>query len=351
LKAYHFLGAAACGLLTAAAFLSLEAMFIAWISLIPLFFLLYGKKPGQAFLLSGTAGLFYHGFLLFQIPDSLPSAVLSILAWAFFGLVFSFMQNRKPFLAYLSVPFLWVGLEFVLTVPLHGYAWGGLGLSQTRNLLFIQMAGITGAYGVSFIMILFQAFFVGALKTGIRVLFIAGMVILVLAHLGGFLGLKSPVRNEASFTAASFQKEGPSPVAAAPDLPRFEGSAFGSPVGMEIANPDIARRYVRHGASFLATTGASHAGIVRTAASKLLAQAVLRAVENRRYVIQMSASSGVKIIDPYGRIKEISENGAETSVSPETHLTFFSRHGDVFALLCLTISAGSLILSFFKKRP
>ncbi|MBN1940406.1 MAG: hypothetical protein JW843_12535 [Candidatus Aminicenantes bacterium] len=345
LKLYHILGAAACGLLTAAAFTSLEAMFVAWISLIPLFFLLSGKKPGQASLLAGTAGLFFHGLLLHWLPSCLAPVAVSAAAWAVFGFVFSLIETRRPFPAFIAAPFLWAGLEFALTLVMSGRAWGALGLSQSRNLLFIQMAGITGVFGVSFILVLFQALFVGAIRTSIRMPFVVGMVLLVLVHLGGFLVLQKPTPTVDSFEAAAFQGEGIPASDAATGLRRFRGLVFGSPAGPDIAGPDLVRRLVGRGASFLTTHGEPEAKQTRAAASGHLTQAVFRAVENRRSVLRLDVGKGFgEIIDAFGR--------SAASVIPGDDLTFYTRHGDVFALFCLTISAGFLILSFlFMRRP
>lgn len=344
LKLYHILGAAACGLLTAAAFASLEAMFIAWISLIPLFFLLSGKKPGQASLLAGTAGLFFHGLLLHWMPSWLGPVLISAAAWAVFGFVFSFIETRRPFPAFIAAPFLWVGLEFALTLILSGRAWGALGLSQSRNLLFIQMAGITGVYGVSFILVLFQTFFVGAIRTSIRMPFVVGMVLLVLVHLGGFLVLQKPSPTDDSFDAAAVQNEGIPASDAATGLRRYRGFSFGSPSGPDIAGPDLVRRLVVRGASFLTTHSEPTGTGTRAAASGYLAQAVFRAVENRRSVLRTDVVKGPgKIIDSFGR--------SATSVVPDDDLSFYSRYGDIFSIFCLTISAVFFILSLFKKRP
>ncbi|MCX6565252.1 MAG: apolipoprotein N-acyltransferase [Candidatus Aminicenantes bacterium] len=221
LKPVHCLVAAVCGLLTAAAFPKFDLMFLAWISLIPLFFLLSGKTPGRAFLLGGTAGLFFYGLLLYWIP-AVPAhygglsplisflvylllIVLLALAWGVFGLAFALIHRKRPMAAFLAVPFLWVGLEYILTHVLTGFPWGILGLSQAKNLLFIQMAGLTGIYGVSFALVFFQAMFVGSLRTNRRLPFAAGMIALVLIHFGGFLSLRNPAPAAESFPAAVIQ--------------------------------------------------------------------------------------------------------------------------------------------------
>jgi len=50
-------------------------------------------------------------------------------------------------------PFLWVGLEYLRSILLTGFPWADLGHSQYLNLPFIQIADITGVYGLSFIIL------------------------------------------------------------------------------------------------------------------------------------------------------------------------------------------------------
>jgi apolipoprotein N-acyltransferase len=47
----------------------------------------------------------------------------------------------------------WVGLEMVQARLLGGYPWNFLGVSQFENLPLIQIASITGVYGVSFLVV------------------------------------------------------------------------------------------------------------------------------------------------------------------------------------------------------
>jgi apolipoprotein N-acyltransferase len=52
---------------------------------------------------------------------------------------------------------LWVGLEYLRTFLLTGFPWNLLGYSQYRNLSVIQIASITGVYGISFLLVLANA--------------------------------------------------------------------------------------------------------------------------------------------------------------------------------------------------
>jgi apolipoprotein N-acyltransferase len=66
--------------------------------------------------------------------------------------------SARGTLAYLvGVPALWVGLEYVRTFLLTGFPWNLLGYSQYQYLSVIQIASITGIYGISFLLVLTNA--------------------------------------------------------------------------------------------------------------------------------------------------------------------------------------------------
>ena len=57
----------------------------------------------------------------------------------------------------IGVPALWVALEYVRTFLLTGFPWNLLGYSQYTNISVVQIASITGVYGVSFLLVLSNA--------------------------------------------------------------------------------------------------------------------------------------------------------------------------------------------------
>jgi len=70
---------------------------------------------------------------------------------AAFCAVLSRVPHRSPGLYAIVAGSLWVALEFLRTYLLTGFPWNLLGYSQYRNLPLIQVAAITGVYGVSFV--------------------------------------------------------------------------------------------------------------------------------------------------------------------------------------------------------
>jgi apolipoprotein N-acyltransferase len=82
--------------------------------------------------------------------------------------------------------------------------------------------------------------------------------------------------------------------------------------------------------------------------------AVLRAVENRRYLLRAATTGISGIIDPYGRILSESELMTKTyllgKITPSEKMTFYTQFGDVLPLGSLTLVVVFFILAMFKRR-
>ena len=141
--------------------------FLAWIGFVPLFFAIETKRPLEAFLISYFAGiLFFLGTVYWLIHVTLPGMIIVVLYLAlyfgFFGLACNiYLRNTKyeirttrRYLLLLAIPAAWVALELVRSHLLTGFGWNLLGYSQSFTLPIIQIADVTGAYGVSFLIML-----------------------------------------------------------------------------------------------------------------------------------------------------------------------------------------------------
>ncbi|MCJ7565589.1 MAG: apolipoprotein N-acyltransferase [Candidatus Aminicenantes bacterium] len=221
MKLSDFVFAAFSGFLSALAFPKTNLPFFVWISLIPLFFVLARMTPKRSFLSGWTAGTIFYGILLYWIP-AVPahyghlSKALSLLiylvfilflalTWALFGFVFSVIHRKRAAAAFFAAPFLWVAFEYIITHAFTGFPWGVLGLIQHKNLSFIQISAVTGIYGVSFVLVIFQSLFVYSLRSMKRLPFAFGIILLVLVHLGGFISLEKVPETKTSFPAAVIQ--------------------------------------------------------------------------------------------------------------------------------------------------
>ena len=136
---------------------------LAWIGLIPLFFALDGKSFKSAFGTAYLCGLMvFAGTLYWFIHVTLLGMILLILYLALyygvFGVLYVFFPRRKFLEQLLLLPSYWIVLEFVRAHALSGFGWVSLGYSQYKNLPLIQVADITGVYGISFLIVLVNIF-------------------------------------------------------------------------------------------------------------------------------------------------------------------------------------------------
>jgi len=155
--------------------------FLAWVGLVPLFFSIHGKDFRQTFLASYLYGLTFFLFSMYWLihVTILGWIILSLyqaLYFAIFGIILnrlffsvnhtpatnptkvngptSHVPHSTPYVTYLIVPCLWSILEYLRSHIMGGLGWNLLGYSQYKNIPIIQIADITGAYGVSFLIVL-----------------------------------------------------------------------------------------------------------------------------------------------------------------------------------------------------
>ena len=82
-------------------------------------------------------------------------SALMALQFVLFGLLYFYIKNLTWVLP-AAASCLWVSIEFlhqVIAFNFFAFPWFVLGYSQFENLAFIQISSITGAYGVSFIIV------------------------------------------------------------------------------------------------------------------------------------------------------------------------------------------------------
>ena len=90
------------------------------------------------------------------------------------------------------------------------------------------------------------------------------------------------------------------------------------------------------------------------AAEQHLAMARVRAVENRRWLVRDTNSGITASIDPYGNVYRVMQRDARDSADLpydfRTDTTPYTRTGDLFAWLCVAVSALLTILSFTAPK-
>jgi len=209
------------GILTALSFPKFNLSFFAWVSLIPFFFVLARKTPKQSFVLGLVGGLSFNAILIYWIPDvpahygnlsiGMSLLIYSVfvlylsLFWAFFSVCFAKIRKVYPNLSFLLAPFLWVAFEYILTHFLTGFPWGLVGTSQYKNLWFLQLASITGIYGLSFILVLFQSLFVYSMIQKRKTPFFLVLFLVLIIHTWGWLTIPNTLDSTGSFKATVIQ--------------------------------------------------------------------------------------------------------------------------------------------------
>jgi apolipoprotein N-acyltransferase len=173
----------ASGILTALSFPKFNLSILIWFSIA---FLLYAiersKDPNEAALLG-----FIFGLSFFLINLSWITTLSNFAScWAYIGwillsvfesaFILVFALTAKYFISKrylsLSIPFLWVFVEYLRSLGIFGVTAGVLGYSQSSALPLIQFAEFTTVYGVSFVIVLFNlgiAKFLSERKKGIIV--------------------------------------------------------------------------------------------------------------------------------------------------------------------------------------
>ena len=87
---------------------------------------------------------------------------------ALFGLLSAAVfRPSRPILSALGIAALWTSMEWLRDlIPLGGFGWGSLGVSQVDNRITLRLASITGVWGVSFAVMAVNALVVEALAGG-----------------------------------------------------------------------------------------------------------------------------------------------------------------------------------------
>ncbi len=141
------------------AFPKTDIWILAWAALVPFFIALRNQSLKGAFCLGWLWGiLFFAGVFYWFIHVTVLGAALIIfylaLFPAFFALMCRWLERESVFARIVYLPSGWVLLEFVRSNLFTGFGWAGLGHSQYQNLAVIQIADITGVYGVSFLVVM-----------------------------------------------------------------------------------------------------------------------------------------------------------------------------------------------------
>ena len=132
---------------------------LAFFALVPYFFAVSGKFPHQSFKSS-----YFFGFLFFAgmgwwltMVNAFGTVLLTAylaLYFAIFGYLACHFINSKDLKSVFFAGAVWTALEYLRGWLIGGLPWALLSYSQWKNVPFIQIADIVGAFGVSFLLLI-----------------------------------------------------------------------------------------------------------------------------------------------------------------------------------------------------
>src|SRR3990172_1253539 len=204
-----FLLSIVSGLLLTASFPPFDLYLLAWVGLVPLLLSLKEEEEKMGFYVGGMAGFAFFMGTVFWVTNSihfyggiplLPASLITLLLCAYlalypalFAAIIVCGKRKCPALLILLAPAAWTALELARTYVFSGFPWALLGYSQYRVLPMIQIADITGVYGVSFLILLVNIAVADFLmdRKKYRGLIAAGLL-LSLALGYGFIQLREP---------------------------------------------------------------------------------------------------------------------------------------------------------------
>jgi apolipoprotein N-acyltransferase len=165
--------AVASGLALGLAFPKFDYELLAWVALVPLFYVIEGESMrrvlGWAFLQGFAANV----VSLYWIPIPLHDFADVPMQYAIFPMLLlaaivaintavaiwagEFVARRMRIPAVITMPVAWTAVEWIRTYFPIGFPWNLLGYAAYRSLELIQFAEFTGVYGVSALIVFFNA--------------------------------------------------------------------------------------------------------------------------------------------------------------------------------------------------
>ena len=177
---------------------------LSFFAFIPYFFSLENKSRGRACLQSYVLGVLFFGLMGYWMNYvNVFGFILLVLylgvyfaAFGFYIAHFFYSRFPSPVSGRIQIALygaaFWVLLEWVRGWFLSGLPWAYLGMSQWKNLPFIQMADLTGVWGVSFAVMLVNFLlyqFLKHKKSALNCLvLLVGVLVVIYAY--GFLKLR-----------------------------------------------------------------------------------------------------------------------------------------------------------------
>lgn len=213
--------AAASALLLVLSFPPFDLWMLAWIALVPLFHATTGiPNAKHASNMASLCGLVFYVIALFWMVHVFSYIAFSI--WAYYTLWFtlavsmvwrlgneSLIPDRIRMLLWpLLAGCCWAGLEYLRSnMPLLENAWLLMGFSQTAFVPLLQAGSVIGVYGLSLLIVCFNAAVAAAIRREYRPLAASALVLLVMLVWGWHRASHLPVRAGPELSVALLQYE------------------------------------------------------------------------------------------------------------------------------------------------
>ena len=201
----RFLLAIGSGVALSFSFPNYNLPLLAWIAVAMLMLASLGARTREAALYGFINGALFYPLsvpwidtVMQQYGNISPLAsagilALMTLAGTLFPLAFAAFVSRagkrSMVMACVLAPFLWVTLEFARAhLPIIGFPWNLIGYAASGNLAFLQLASITGIFGLSLLVVGFNALAVWAIASpsskSRRAVLVALVVLIGIAKIG-----------------------------------------------------------------------------------------------------------------------------------------------------------------------
>ena len=141
-------------------FVSLDGIgFLAWFCLVPLLLVLLSSSAGMGIVYGVVFGVlqaliinYWHGTYGF-VTLHLITITFVVEYLVFMLLMVGLIKISKKW-GFLAVPVAWVLFDYVRSISVLGYPWGLIGTTQYQFIPLIQIASVTGVWGIGFIVLL-----------------------------------------------------------------------------------------------------------------------------------------------------------------------------------------------------
>ena len=197
------------GLLLVVSFPAFDLGPLAWVALVPLLLAIRNCAPGRAFGLGYFSGFVaFFGIVSWVRVFSFPAwvllaAYLALYVGLFAALYRWLTADRAPAVSIWLVPVIWTSLEFVRSIGVFGFPWGLLGATQHAYPSVIQIARLSGVFGVSFVVALANAVAAASISSRRRTSVIVPALVVV-AVVGWGVG-EARVRPSGALTVSAIQ--------------------------------------------------------------------------------------------------------------------------------------------------